>query len=147
MIDGAILTIIPPLAAAILTYVIANKKARIEQAKVLAEGQAKAIEQVRLAEDRMRSEIWAELKKVSKENSELREEVKQQGMKIENLEQQLDSASHLRITLTEQVKTLEHLVETYKLRIVELEGRFLCEAPDKDRKDCPYVIKNSTKKN
>ncbi len=144
MIDGAILSIIPPLAAAILTYVVANKKARIEQAKILTDIQIQAIEQVRIAEEKMRSEMWAELKKVSEENLEVREEMKQQRLEIHNLKEQLELSGHLRITLTEQVKTLEHLVETYKNRIVELEGKFLCEAPDGSRKDCPYV-KNSSK--
>ena len=132
MIDGAILSIIPPLAASILTYIVANKKSRIEQAKVSSDIQSHAIEQVRLAEERMRSEIWSELKKVSKENFELKEE-------MNNLKERLDSAAHLRTTLTEQVETLEHLVETYKIRIVELESKFLCEAPDGNRTKCPYV--------
>lgn len=123
MIDGAILSIIPPIVAAVLTYIVSNKKARIQNAKALADVQNQAIEQVRLAEEKMRSEIWTELAKVRQENADLREEMKQQGQEIYNLKKQLDAATNLRVTLTEQVHSLEHLVDTYKNRIVELENK------------------------
>lgn len=123
MLDATILSIIPPLVAAVLTYIVSTKKARIEHAKVLADMQNKAIEQVRSAEEKMRREIWAELDKVREENSTLREELKQQGLQISNLEKQLEAATQLRITLTQQVSTLEGLVGTYKNRIIELENR------------------------
>jgi hypothetical protein len=123
MIDTAILTVIPPIVAAVLTYIVSNKKSRIEQAKALADVQSHAIEQVRLAEEKMRSEIWAELDKVRKENLELREQMRHQGVQILDLERQLDASSQLRITLTEQVRGLERLLETYKSRIIELERK------------------------
>jgi chromosome segregation ATPase len=123
IIDSTILTVIPPLVAAVLTYIVSNKKSRIEQAKVLADVQSHAIEQVRQAEEKMRAEIWAELEKVRQENTELRGQMKQQGLRILDLERQLDSSSQLRITLTEQVRELERLVGTYKTRIVELERK------------------------
>lgn len=123
MIDGALLSIIPPVLAAVFTYLIANKKSRIQQAKVLSEVQAQAIEQIRLVEEKMRLEIWSELKKVRDENADLREELKQQGTELYDLKIQLEAAVHLRITLTDQVHSLEALVETYKERIVELENR------------------------
>ncbi len=121
MIDGAILSIIPPLVAAVLTYIVSNKKARAESAKVLAEVQTQAIEQVRLAEEKMRSEIWSELDKVRQENADLREELKQQAKELSDVRKQLDHSGQLRVTLTEQVHSLEKLVDTYKNRIVELE--------------------------
>ena len=107
--------------AAVLTYIISNKKARTAQAKILSEIQSHAIEQVRLAEDTMRAEIWSELQKVRDENAGLKEEMRQQGIQIDNLEKQLAAATQLRITLTEQVHTMESLIETYKNRIIELE--------------------------
>jgi len=101
MIDGAILSIIPPLVAAVLTYIVSNKKARMQHAKVLADVQNQAIEQVRLAEEKMRSEIWAELDKVRQENADLRDELRQQAKELSDVRKQLDSSSQLRITLTE----------------------------------------------
>jgi len=121
MIDGAILSIIPPLIAAVLTYIVSTKKSRVQNAKILSDVQIQAIEQVRIAEESMRAEVWSELNKVRKENADLRDELRAQAKELSDLRMQLDSASHLRITLTEQVHTLESLVGTYKNRIVELE--------------------------
>ncbi len=121
MIDGTILNVIPPLIAAVLTYIVSNKKSRVQYAKVLADVQTQAIEQVRLAEEKMRTEIWTELEKVRQENADLRDELRQQAKELSDVRKQLDSSSQLRITLTEQVHTLESLVGTYKNRIVELE--------------------------
>jgi len=123
MIDGAILSIIPPLVAAVLTYIVSNKKARMQHAKVLADVQTQAIEQVRLAEEKMRSEIWAELDKVRQENADLREELRNQAKELSDVRRQLDSANQSRVLLTEQVSTLEKLVNTYKNRITELEQK------------------------
>jgi len=122
MIDGAILSVIPPLVASVLTYIVSNKKARIQHAKVLADVQSQAIEQVQLAEEKMRAEIWIELEKVREENASLRADMRLQGTEIYNLKKQLDAASQLRLTLTDQVHSLENLVGTYKERIVELEN-------------------------
>ncbi len=123
MIDGAIISIIPPLIAAILTYIVASKRARIQYARLMSEMQTHAIEQVRLSEEKMRAEIWVELEKVRQENAELKEEMKAQKHEIGDLKKQLDAATNLRITLTDQVHSLERLVETYKTRIVELERK------------------------
>lgn len=121
MIDGAIVSVIPPLIAAIVTYIVAGKRARVQYAKITADIQSQAIEQVRLAEEKMRAEIWTELNKVREENAELKKEMKNQWDEILELRQQLDAATQLRVTLTQQVHSLESLVETYKTRIVELE--------------------------
>jgi predicted nuclease with TOPRIM domain len=123
IIDGTILTVIPPLVAAVLTYIVANKRARVQNAKLIADIQTQAVEQVRLVEEKMRAEIWVELEKVRKENAELRKEMESQRSEIMDLKKQLEAASSLRITLTEQVHSLERLVETYKTRIIELEKK------------------------
>jgi CII-binding regulator of phage lambda lysogenization HflD len=123
IIDSTLLTIIPPIVAAVLTYIVSNKKSRIEQAKVLADVQSHAIEQVRQAEEKMRAEIWAELEKVRRENNESKEQIRHQGLRILDLERQLEASAKLRMTLGEQVSELERLVDTYKNRIVELENK------------------------
>ena len=71
MIDGTIVNVIPPLVAAILTYVIASKRARIQHAKLLADMQNQAIDQVTKSEEKMRQEIWNELEKMRDRNKEL----------------------------------------------------------------------------
>ena len=114
MIDGTILNLFPPLIAAVLTYIVSSKKSRIQNAKALADIQTQAIQQVASAEERMRNEIWNELKVVREENKNLKEE-------MEHLRQQLESSNKLRISLSYQLETLEQLVTTYRGRIIELE--------------------------
>lgn len=121
MIDGAILSIFPPLVAAVLTYLIANKRARLAHAKLLADMQSSAIEQVTLAEEKMRKEIWAELAIVRQENAVLRKEISEQREEMDNLKDQLGNSENLVTTLTKQVTALSGLVETYRNRISELE--------------------------
>ena len=123
MLDSTLINIIPPIVATILTYVISSKKARIEQAKIVATIQTNAIEQVRLAEEKMRLEIWAELQKVRDENASLREEINQQRNEIDTLKHELEISSNLKTTLIEQIDTLKNLVDTYKHRIIELENK------------------------
>lgn len=123
MIDGAIVSIIPPLIAAVFTYIVASKRARIQYAKMISDMQSHAIEQVRISEQKMRDEIWAELEKVRQENAELKDEMKLHRDEVNDLRSQLQAATQLRVTLTEQVHSLERLVETYKTRIIELEKK------------------------
>jgi len=123
MIDSTIATSIPAIFTAMLAYAISSKKSSFQNAKLLADVQTKAIEQVRVAEEKMRNEVWIELNKVRQDNEELREEMRQQGNEIHNLKNQLEQAAQLRLSLTEQVRSLEYLVETYKERIIELENK------------------------
>jgi chromosome segregation ATPase len=123
MIDGAILGIFPPIVAAVLTYLVANKRARLAHAKLLSDMQSSAIEQITLSEEKMRREIWAELANVKKENESLREEISSQREEIDLLKQKLNASEGLVSTLTSQVGALTSLVNTYKNRIVELEAQ------------------------
>jgi chromosome segregation ATPase len=122
MIDGAILGIFPPLVAAVLTYLVANKRARLAHAKLLADMQSSAIEQVSLAEEKMRKEIWAELAIMRRENDVLRKEISEQREEIDNLKDKLINSETLVSTLTTQVTALTSLVQSYKTRIAELEN-------------------------
>lgn len=123
MIDGTILSVIPPILVAILTYIVANKRARFVQAKLLADMQSHAIEQIRITEEKMRSEVWNELQKVREENAGLKKEMKDQWLEISNLKDQLDDSAEIRAKLITQVHELEKLVDTYRNRIMELERK------------------------
>ena len=57
MIDGATLTIIPPIITSILAYAVAIKKSKLAQAKVITEIQLKALEVVSSSEQKMREEM------------------------------------------------------------------------------------------
>lgn len=114
--DASILHIIPPIVAAILTYIVANKKARIQHAQLLADMQTKAIETVSQAEEKMRKEIWAELQKVREDNVSMKEE-------MEDMRNQLIASRSLSETLKQEIVSLNHQLEIYKKRVSELEKK------------------------
>ena len=127
MIDGAILATIPPVLAAILTYIVSVKRNRIQQAKLFADMQARAIEQVTRAEERMRKEIWDELQSVRVKNEKLSQELSELRRKYsvneEALKEQISLLQSTVDTYKDQVSSLQHTLEAYKKRVVELEKR------------------------
>lgn len=123
MIDTALLSIIPPIVAAILTYVVASKRARIQYAKVIVDMQSKAVEVVSAQEEKMRKEIWAELSVVRAENKSLRDE-------LLDLRAKLQTSHELADIMREEIKSLRSALEMTreeanrsKKRIIELENK------------------------
>lgn len=121
MIDPTIVSVVPAAIAAVGAWFISNKKSRIQYARLLSEMQSKAIEQIRLAEEKMRSEIWKELEKVREENNSLKTEMITLRSQFEDQKKQIVASENLCAVLSRQVTSLESLVETYKQRIIELE--------------------------
>lgn len=106
MVDGT-LTIIPPIIASILTYVVAMKRAKLIQIKTIAEIQAKAIELVQKAEEQMRSELRKDIERIREENETLKR-------KVEILETQRNESDRLSNTLKEEIHTLREALNHYK---------------------------------
>lgn len=123
MIDGTILTIIPPILASVLTYAVAMKRAKLVQLKTISEIQAKAIELVQKAEEEMRNELRKEIGRIREENEELRK-------KIQILEDQRNASDQLSNTLKEEVKTLRDALNHYK-KIVD-ENNIVMESNQKE---------------
>ena len=122
MIDLAALSVIPPIIAAILTYIVANKRARIQYAKIVSDMQSKAVEIVSAQEEKMRKEIWNELSVVRSENKALREEML-------DLKTKLQVAHELTDIMREEITSLKSALELTKeeagrskKRIIELEN-------------------------
>jgi len=116
-----VLEIIPPIIAAVVTYIIASKKAKIQYAKMMTDIQSKAIQTVVSEEEKMRKEIWEELKIVRKENEFLRLEISEINKKLYN-------SGELVETLREEIAVLKSSIAVYKeelnrkdKRITELE--------------------------
>jgi hypothetical protein len=107
MVDGTIITIIPPILASILTYAIATKRSKLTQLKTISEIQSKAIELVQKAEEQMRTELRKEIELIKEENSTLRQ-------KISILESQRNASDRLSETLREEISALRTTVEHYK---------------------------------
>lgn len=112
MIDGTILTIIPPIIASVLTYIVAAKRSKINQLKAIAEIQNKAIELVQNAEEKMRLELRQDIDKLRGENDSLRK-------KIDMLETQRTESDRLTNTLKLEITTLKDSIDRYKQIIKE----------------------------
>lgn len=110
VIDPTLLNIIPPVAASILAFLVATKRAKIQYANTISNIQYKAIEIVSAAEQKMRSEIREELNHVRVENEKLREDLRLLYRKLE------DSEELIR-TLRAEILSLRSLVDTYKEQI------------------------------
>ena len=117
MIDGAILAVIPPVLATVLTWIVANKRAHIKQTQVVTNAQVLAIEQIRIAEEKMRQEVWKELEKVRDENSNLKREIIDAKRLIEEAKNKLDISENLTHSLTNQLDASSKLVAAYKLQL------------------------------
>lgn len=107
MFDSVFLTIIPPIIASVLAYLVANKRAKIQYANTVAGIQYKAIQIVSEAEKKLRDEIRSELVKVREENEKLRDE-------ILTLKHRLETSNELITTLRAEIVSLKSLVDNYK---------------------------------
>lgn len=116
MIDTALIGIIPPIVAAILTYVVASKRARLQYAKTISDIQSKAVEVVAAQEEKMRKEIWAELDKIRTENQKLRED-------LATLKERLQNANDLADTLREEVRALKSSLDVTTKDLVRSNAR------------------------
>lgn len=112
MDDGTIITIIPPIVAAFLTFIVATKRAKIVQLKTISEIQAKAIELVQKAEEQMRAELRKDIERIREENETLKK-------KIEVLESQRNASDQLSNTLKEEIHTLREALNHYKTIVDE----------------------------
>lgn len=123
MIDGTIITIIPPILAAILTYLVAQKRSRIAQLKTVSEIQAKAIELVQKSEESIRSELRKDIERIRLENESLKK-------RIEVLDNQRDASDQLSITLKDEIRALRETLDHYK-KIVD-ENKIVMESNQKE---------------
>jgi len=107
MIDQTTLTIIPPIVASILGYILAMKRSKITQIKTITEIQTKAIELVQKAEEQMRSELRTDINRIRDENESLRK-------RIEVLDAQRNASDTLSTTLKEEIHKLRETLDHYK---------------------------------
>lgn len=119
MIDtNAILLIIPPVLAAILAYLIARKKniitEKISRAKIDSEIQIQALSVVENVMEDMRAELRREIDELRKENEVLRKEINENHLKIDALQNQLDSSNQLVSILRSEIGTLQTALAMYK---------------------------------
>ena len=126
MIDGNILiTIVPPLFAALIAYAIAriksNASERIQRAKIEAEVDGKAMEMVRGIVDEMRIELKAEIAALRSDNKILQEVGKQNRDEIEALRRRLHESAQLQDAMKLEIASLKSTIQWYERRLNESE--------------------------
>lgn len=126
MIDGNILiTIVPPIFAALITYAIARIKSgaseRIQRAKIEAEVDTKAMEMVKSIVDEMRAELKAEIAVLREENKNLQQIVRDNRGELENLRTRLRESSELQDAMKLEIASLKNTIQWYERRLKERE--------------------------
>lgn len=137
MIDGTLLTIIPPIIASLVTYGVAMKRSKLVQLKTISEIQSKAIDLVQKAEEEMRIELRKEIERIREENDELRK-------KIQTLEDQRNASDQLSNTLKEEIKTLRDALDHYR-KLVD-ENNIVMESNRKELDHLRQVTSTGKKK-
>lgn len=127
MIDGNLLiTIVPPIFAAIIAYAIAriksNANERIQRAKIEAEVDNKAMEMVRSIVNEMRTELKAEIAVLREENKTLKETQESNREEIESLQRRLHESSELQDAMKLEIASLKTTIQWYERRLKETEG-------------------------
>ncbi len=127
MIDGNILiTIVPPIFAALIAYAIARIKSnaheRIQKAKIEAEVDSRAMEMVRSIVDEMRTELKSEIASLRAENRSLQELAKHNREEIETLQRRLRESFELQDAMKIEIASLKSTIQWYERRLKESEG-------------------------
>jgi predicted RNase H-like nuclease (RuvC/YqgF family) len=136
MIDGNILiTIVPPIFAALIAYAIAriksNANERIQRAKIEAEVDGKAMEMVKNVMEEMRRELKAEISLLREENKALRITAESNRDELENLRGRLRESAELQDAMKIEIASLKNTIQWYERRLRESEtGEPAGDKPD-----------------
>jgi hypothetical protein len=127
MIDGNILiTIVPPIFAALIAYAIAriksNSHERIQRAKISAEVDSKAMEMVRSIVEEMKTELKAEIAILREENKHLKNVADSNRDEIDALRRRLHESSELQDAMKIEIASLKSTIQWYERRLKESEG-------------------------
>lgn len=122
--DGNFLiTIVPPIFAAIIAYAIAriksNANERIQRAKIEAELDGKAMEMVRTIVEEMRIELKAEIASLREENKELKQAASNNREEIDLLRKRLRESSELQDAMKVEIASLRATILWYEKRLGE----------------------------
>ena len=129
MFDGNILiTIVPPIFAAIIAYAIARinsgAKERIQRAKIEAEADHKAMEMVKSVMEDVRTELKNDIKDLKEENAKLRGLINDSKEEIESLRKRLRESSEHQDAMKIEIASLKNTIQWYEKRLNETENRY-----------------------
>lgn len=122
MIDSnIIITIVPPIFAALIAYAIAriksNANERIQRAKIDAEIDTRAMELVKSVMEEMRAELKAEISVLRNENKTLQDVLKQNREEIDSLQKRLRKSSELQDAMKVEIASLKNTIQWYERRL------------------------------
>jgi chromosome segregation ATPase len=124
MIEGSVLiTIIPPMFAALLAYFLARKRnltqEKVQKARIDAEIQTKSLEIV----SGVVFDVRKELESIKNENSELRRLIDVNKDEIGLLQHKLQNSDELVLVLKTEIASLQSTIRTYEKQIEILQQK------------------------
>jgi CII-binding regulator of phage lambda lysogenization HflD len=125
MLDvNVLITILPPILAAVFAYLIARKRnaasERVNRAKIEADVQTQALQIVRGVMNDMRDEFKREIDALHNENKSLREEIEENKSRLMVLQKQLVASDELVETMRSEISALKKTLAVYEAEIERL---------------------------
>ena len=125
MLDvNVLITVLPPILAAVFTYLLARKKntisERVGRAKIDADVQTQALQIVRGVMTDMREEFKREIDVLRNENKTLRYEIEENKGRLIVLQKQLATSDELVETMRSEISALKKTLNVYEAEIERL---------------------------
>jgi hypothetical protein len=125
MLDvNVLITILPPILAAVFAYLIARKRnaasERVNRAKIEADVQTQALQIVRGVMNDMRDEFKREIDALRNENKSLKYEIEENKSRLVVLQKQLVASDELVETMRSEISALKKTLAVYEAEIERL---------------------------
>lgn len=125
MLDvNVLITILPPILAAVFAYLIARKRnaasERVNRAKIEADVQTQALQIVRGVMNDMRDEFKREIDALRNENKSLKYEIEENKSRLMVLQKQLVASDELVETMRSEISALKKTLAVYEAEIERL---------------------------
>jgi CII-binding regulator of phage lambda lysogenization HflD len=125
MLDvNVLITILPPILAAVFAYLIARKRnaasERVNRAKIEADVQTQALQIVRGVMNDMRDEFKREIDALRNENRTLKVEIEENKNRLMVLQKQLVASDELVETMRSEISALKKTLAVYEAEIERL---------------------------
>lgn len=114
MIEGSLLTIIPPVVASVLTYIVANKRSKLNQIKIITDIQTRAIEMVQQSGEQLRLELKKEIDRINTNNLDLTKRIELLDNQCKMLDNQCKISDQLVVVLKQEIISLRETTDHYK---------------------------------
>lgn len=114
--DETIIIILPPIITAVLAWIAAMRKSKLDQVKLISQIHTQAYTLIQQSEASIRQELREEIHKLKSENVEL-------NRQVDKLRDQLTISDNLVETLREEISTLREKNAAFETEIAMLRGK------------------------